>query len=54
MKDPIIDEIHKHRDEILKKYGSFQAYHQVVMESQKQYGSRLVSLPTKKKWNHSE
>jgi len=35
MKDPIMDEIHKHHEEIIKKHGSFQAYQQSVMETPK-------------------
>lgn len=44
---PIVDEVHKIREEILQQYGSLREYHEAVVEQQKQYKDRLVSYPTK-------
>ncbi len=49
MNDPILMEIRKHREEILQEYGSLRAYHEAILERQKQYGDRLVSLSPKRK-----
>ncbi len=47
--DPIVEEVRKHRKEILDSYGSLRAYHNAILEKQKEYGNRLVSLSPKKK-----
>jgi hypothetical protein len=49
MTDPILNEIRKNREEILQSYGSLRAYHNAIVEQQKEYADRLVSLPPKRK-----
>ena len=49
MSDPIIEEVRKHREEILQSYGSLRAYHNAMIEEQKQYGDRVVTLTPKRK-----
>ncbi len=46
--DPIVMEIRKARREIFDKYGSLRAYHKAIMEKQKEYGNRLVTLSPKR------
>lgn len=48
MYDPIVEEVRKHREEILPSYGSGRACHTANIEEQKQYGNRLVSMPPMK------
>ena len=47
--DPIIDEIHRVRREIVKEAGgTLEALGKHLMESQKRHGDRVVKLPAKK------
>ena len=47
MEDPIVSEVRKYRKRILESYGSIRAYHEAVMESQEQYGNRLIKDASK-------
>ena len=46
--DPIVKEVRKARQDIFKSYGSLRAYHNAILEKQKAYGNRLVTLSPKK------
>ena len=49
MHDSVVSEVRKHREEILSGYGSLRNYHKAIIEQQKKYADRLISLPPKKK-----
>lgn len=51
--DPVVAEVRRHRQEILESHGSLRAYHKAVLEKQKAYGERLVSLNPKRKHVHN-
>ena len=46
--DPIVKEVRKVRQEIFASYGSLRAYHKAILEKQKAFGGRLVTLPAKR------
>jgi hypothetical protein len=46
--DPIVKEVRKVRQEIFAAYGSLRAYHKAILEKQKEFGSRLVTLSAKR------
>ena len=46
--DPIVREVRKHRKEILESHGSLRAYHNAILEKQKEYRDRLVCLSPKR------
>jgi hypothetical protein len=43
IKDPIVEEIHKAREELLEQYGGFDGYMKHVEELQQQLKDRIVS-----------
>ncbi len=45
--DPIVREVRKSRANIFKTYGSLKAYHDAIIEKQKKYSNRLVTLNKK-------
>ena len=49
--DPIVAEIHKIREEILKEHGGVDGYLQHIRRDQEKYRDRLVSLPPRRPWN---
>lgn len=46
--DPIVEEVRKVRQEIFKTYGSLRAYHKAILEKQKEFSERLVTLSAKR------
>ena len=46
--DPIVEEIHRIRQELLKKYGGFDGYVKHLFEEQEKRKDRLVNLPPRK------
>ena len=46
--DPIVEEIHKIREELLKKHGGFEGYFEHLLREQETMKDRLVSLPPRK------
>jgi len=46
--DPIVDEIHKIREELLKEHGGFDGYFEHLIREQEKLKDRLVSFPPRK------
>jgi len=46
--DPIVTEVRKVRQEIFNTYGSLRAYHEAIIEKQKEYQNRLITLSAKR------
>jgi len=46
--DPIVEEIHKIREELLKEYGGFDGYFEHLLREQEKRKDRLVTLPPRK------
>jgi hypothetical protein len=46
--DPVVEEIHKIREELLKGHGGFDGYFDHLLREQEKHKDRLVSLPPRK------
>jgi hypothetical protein len=51
--DPIVAEIHKIREELLKEHGGFEGHFAHIRREQEKHRDRLVSLPPRRPWRHS-
>ena len=47
MKDPIVEEVHNIRQELLEEYGGMQNYFKHLLEIQEQVKDRIVSRPSR-------
>ena len=47
MKDPIVEEVHNVRQELLEEYGGMQNYFKHLLEIQEQMKDRIVSHPSR-------
>ena len=47
-RDPIVEEVHEIREELLREYGGFEGYARHLQELQKELGTRIVRRPRRK------
>ena len=45
--DPIVEEIHRIRQQLLKKYGGFDGYFEHLLREQEKRKARLVNSPSR-------
>ena len=46
--DPIVTEVRKVRQKIFNTYGSLRAYHEAIIEKQKEHQNLLITLSAKR------